>query len=246
MSRLHNPKAGFWIRLCVVILYPLDALLFRIRWRNLDRVPGPDSGGVIIAINHVSIIDTVLMARFVWQTGRIPRFLIKSGVFHTIGLGQIMRGAKQIPVYRGTTDASASLREAVTALAEGEAVVIYPEGTITKDPGQWPMEGKTGIARLVLLSPGTPVVPVGQWGAQHRRGVPLWKRFGRREAGASVGAPLDLSRYRGREPSAETLREITDVIMDAVRDQVAELRGAKAPDAFFKPPHKYVDKKKAS
>jgi 1-acyl-sn-glycerol-3-phosphate acyltransferase len=246
MSRLHTPKAGFWIRLCVVILYPLDALLFRIRWRNLDRVPGPDAGGVIIAINHISIIDTVLMARFVWQTGRIPRFLIKSGVFHTFGLGQIMRGAKQIPVYRGTEDASQSLREAVTALEQGEAVVIYPEGTTTKDPEQWPMEGKTGVARLVLLSPDTPVVPVGQWGAQRRRRLPWWKRVGRREAGASVGAPLNLSRYRGKEPSAETLREITDVIMDAVREQVAELRGQNPPGAFFKPSRKYVDKKKAS
>ena len=54
MSRLHKPKAGFWIRLCVVILYPLDALLFRIRWRHLDRVPPPSSGAVIIAMNHVS------------------------------------------------------------------------------------------------------------------------------------------------------------------------------------------------
>jgi 1-acyl-sn-glycerol-3-phosphate acyltransferase len=246
MTRLHKPKAGFWIRLCVVILYPLDGLLFRIRWRNLERVPGPDAGGVIIAINHVSIIDTVLMARFVWQTGRIPRFLIKSGVFHTFGLGQIMRGAKQIPVYRGTEDASQSLREAVTALEQGEAIVIYPEGTTTKDPTQWPMEGKTGIARLVLLSPDTPVIPVGQWGAQRRRTLPWWKKFGRREAGASVGESLNLSRYRGKEPSAETLREITDVIMDAVRVQVAELRNEKAPIAFFKPSRKYVDKKKAS
>lgn len=245
MTRLHTPKAGFWIRLCVVILYPLDGLLFKIRWRNLERVPGPDQGGVIIAINHVSIIDTVLMARFVWQTGRIPRFLIKSGVFHTFGLGQIMRGAKQIPVYRGTADASQSLREAVTALDRGEAIVIYPEGTTTKDPDQWPMEGKTGIARLVLLSPDTPVIPVGQWGAHRRRGVPLWKKFRRHEAGALVGEPLDLSKYRGREPSAETLREITDVIMDAIRAQVAELRGAKAPATFFKPARKYVDKQKA-
>lgn len=246
MTRLHTPKAGFWIRLCVAILYPLDGLLFKIRWRNIERVPGPDQGGVIIAINHVSIIDTVLMARFVWQAGRIPRFLIKSGVFHTFGLGQIMRGAKQIPVYRGTADASQSLREAVTALDRGEAIVIYPEGTTTKDPEQWPMEGKTGIARLVLLSPDTPVIPVGQWGAHRRRGVPVWKKLRRHEAVALVGEPVDLSKYRGREPSAETLREITDVIMDAIRDQVAELRGADAPVTFFKPARKYVDKNKAS
>src|SRR3954452_3893210 len=122
MSRLHRPKAGFWIRLCVVILYPFDALLFRIRWRHLDRVPPPARGGVIIAMNHVSILDTVLMARLVWDSGRIPRFLIKSGVFSVFGMGRIMRGAKQIPVYRGTEDASQSLREAVVALEAGEAV----------------------------------------------------------------------------------------------------------------------------
>ena len=82
MSRLHRPKAGFWIRLCVVVIYPcIDALLFRLRWRNLDRVTPPDRGGVIIAINHISHVDTLLMARLVWQSGRVPRFLIKAGLF---------------------------------------------------------------------------------------------------------------------------------------------------------------------
>ena len=170
MSRQYKPKAGFWIRLCVVLLFPFDSLLFRIRWHHLERMTPPTKGGVIIAINHVSHIDTVLMARFVWSSGRVPRFMIKAGVFTKPILGQIMRGAGQIPVHRGTTDAANSLRDAVTALERGEAVVIYPEGTITKDPAQWPMEAKTGIARLVLLSPDTPVVPVGQWGAQPTKG----------------------------------------------------------------------------
>ena len=249
MSRLHRPKAGFWIRLCVVLIYPLDAVLFRIRWRHLERMPAPSEGGVIVAINHISIVDTLLMARFVWQCGRVPRFLIKSGVFEVPVIGRIMTGAKQIPVFRGTSDAAQSLGAALDALAEGEAVIIYPEGTITKDPEQWPMQGKTGIARLVLLSPDTPVVPVGQWGAQQRTSLPWWKKLGRRRAGASVGMPIDLSRYRGKEPSAETLREITDVIMDAVREQVAELRGEAAPVSFFKSHHKFTDKlrhKKAS
>lgn len=247
MSRLYRPKAGFWIRLCVVVLYPLGALLFRIRWRHLDRMPPPSSGGVLIAINHLSAVDTVLMARLVWDSGRIPRFLIKSGVFKVVGMGQIMRGAKQIRVYRGTADASHSLGDAAAALAAGEAVVIYPEGTITTDPDQWPMQAKTGIARLVLLSPDTPVVPVGQWGAQHRTTVPWWRKlWGRRDAVASVGYPLDLRRYRGREASAETLREITDVIMDAVREQVAELRREPAPTRFFKPTRRFVDRRRAS
>jgi 1-acyl-sn-glycerol-3-phosphate acyltransferase len=242
VSRLHRPKAGFWIRLCVVLLYPFDGLLFRIRWRHLERVPAPSEGGVIIAINHISIVDTVLMARLVWQSGRIPRFLIKSGVFSVPLIGRIVRGAKQIPVYRGTADASQSLREAVDALEQGEAVIIYPEGTITHDPDQWPMQAKTGIARLVLLSPDTPVVPVGQWGAQHRPTLPWWRKLGRRRAGASVGEPLDLSHYRDRQPDAETLREITDLVMAHVREQVAELRGAPAPLSFFKTRRTYVDR----
>lgn len=242
MSRLHRPKAGFWIRLCVVILYPFDALLFRIRWHHLDRVPGPEQGGVIIAINHVSHIDTVLMARFVWQSGRVPRFMVKGGLFGKPLIGQIMRGAKQIPVYRGTTDAASSLSSAVEALDSGEAIVIYPEGTITKDPTQWPMQARTGIARLVLLSPDTPVVPVGQWGAQPLKRRALRSRLRRRTAEATVGEPVDLSRFRGAEPTAETLREITDVIMVAIRDEVAKLRGEPAPIEFFVPPQKRVDK----
>ena len=91
MSRLHTPKAGFWIRLCVVIIYPLCGLWFRIRWHHLDRMPA--RGGVIVVINHISYIDTLLMARLIWQTGRIPRFMIKSDVFSQPVLGAIMRGA---------------------------------------------------------------------------------------------------------------------------------------------------------
>jgi 1-acyl-sn-glycerol-3-phosphate acyltransferase len=242
VSRQYKPKAGFWIRLCVVILYPLDSLLFRIRWHHLERMVPPSEGGVIIVLNHVSHIDTVVMARFVWQTGRIPRFMIKAGLFDKPLLGRIMTGAGQIPVHRGTTDAANSLRDAVAALEHGEAIVIYPEGTTTKDPAAWPMESKTGVARLVLLSPDTPVLPVGQWGAQKRRGLSFERFFKRRTAEASIGERLDLSRFRGAEPTSQTLHEITDTIMSAVRTEVAGLRGEPAPSEFFKPARKYVDK----
>ena len=156
MSRLHTPKAGFWIRLCVALLYPLDAALFKIRWRGLEKIPA--EGGVILAVNHISHIDTILMARLVWQSGRIPRFLIKSGVFDKPVVGRVMSGAGQIPVYRGTTDAQKSLFASVDALRRGECVVIYAEGTITRDPDWWPMQGKTGIARLALTVPEVPII----------------------------------------------------------------------------------------
>lgn len=241
MSRLHRPKAGFWIRLCVVIVYPVAGLLFRIRWRHLERIPDPSTGGVIIAVNHLSQIDTFLMARLVWQSGRVPRFMVKAGVFGLPVIGRILRGAGQIPVHRGTVDAAASLRDAVAALERGEAIVIYPEGTTTKDPQHWPMLAKTGIARLVLLSPKTPVVPIGQWGAQ-RDGWSFRRLVRRRLAEAAVGEPIDLSRFRDTEPSATTLRDITDTIMCAVRAEVAEIRGVPAPTEFAKPPRVYIDK----
>jgi 1-acyl-sn-glycerol-3-phosphate acyltransferase len=242
MSRLHKPKAGGAIRFFVILIYPLVGALFRVRYRNLARVPAPSEGGVIIAINHISILDTLVMARMVWQSGRVPRFLIKSGVFDIWLLGRIVGRAGQIPVYRGTTEAADSLRAAAVALDRGEAVVIYPEGTITKDPEQWPMEGRTGIARLVLLRPDVPVIPIGQWGAQHRTTLPWYRKLGRRRAEASVGPALDLSKYHDRAATAETLREITDRIMDAVRTQVAEVRGATPPVRFYKPARRLVDR----
>ena len=243
MSRLHKPKAGFWIRLWVSILYPLDSLLFKVRFRHLDRVPAPSEGGVIIAMNHLSMADTALMARFVWQSGRIPRFMIKAGVFKWAIVGRMMQGSGQIPVYRGTGDASSFLRDAVTALDNGEAVVIYPEGTTTKDPANWPMQGKTGIARLVMLRPQIPVVPVGQFGPHRMHGLSIKRLFRKRTAAASAGEPLDFSRFQGQQPTPQALREITDEIMTAVRDQVAEIRGEAAPSEFFVPTRKYVDKK---
>lgn len=240
MSRLHTPKAGFWIRLCVVLIVPFTRLTYRTRWSGLERIPAPPEGGVIIALNHVSHIDTLLTARAIWTSGRIPRFLVKSALFHQPVVGRIMRGSQQIPVYRGTTDAAQSLRDAVTALARGEAVVIYPEGTITRQPEQWPMQGRTGIARLWLLSPDTPVIPVGQWGAQQRPFRP-GRLLRRPVSQVRVGAPVDLTRFRGAEPTAATLRAVTDTIMTAVRDEVAALRPGRPPAEFFRPEHRHVD-----
>lgn len=226
MTRLHKPKAGFWIRLAVVILYPFDSIMFRMRWHKLAAIPG--KGGVIIALNHISHVDTVLMARMIWQSGRIPRFLVKNTLFSKPAIGTILRGADQIPVYRGTTNAANSLQAAVDALADGEAVVIYPEGTVTKDPAQWPMLGKTGIARLALLAPDVPIIPIGQWGAQEVR-----KRRFRPLVQGAVGPPVDVERFRGAEPTGPILREMTDTIMGAVRDEVAKLRGETPPVEYF-------------
>ena len=66
---------------------------------------------------------------------------------------------------RQSAQSADALLAAVEAVGQGRAVVIYPEGTITRDPDLWPMAGKTGAARIALRT-GCPVIPIGQWGAQ--------------------------------------------------------------------------------
>lgn len=232
--RRVREKVGPYMGFAVAVVYPLTSLLFRRRWHGLDNVP--DHGPAIVAVNHLSYADPLIFGRFVWDAGRIPRYLAKSSLFELpFPLGRIMTGAGQIPVHRGAADAALSLQAAVDALGRGELVLIYPEGTVTRDPGFWPMRGKTGVSRLALLAPGVPVIPVGQWGAQnfldvyHRRFRPL----PRKRITVSAGEPVDLSEFTGAQPSAEVLEAMTDRIMRAVRDQVAFVRGEEAPAAFY-------------
>src|SRR6476661_2595209 len=205
MSRLHKPKPEWMVRAVVLALYLFSSLMFRIRFQHLDRIP--PTGGVILAANHISHVDTVLIARVVWQSGRIPRFMIKSSIFDNPVLGQIMRRSKQIPVSRGTADAAKSLDAARAALDAGEAVVIYPEGTLTKDPAQWPMQAKSGLARLVLLAPDMPVIPIGQWGSQQMPHQGPWHLLRRRVSrtsgrarGSTSGRANRPDGCRGDEP----------------------------------------------
>jgi len=223
VSRLHKPKAGFWIRFCVIVLFPLDALLFKLRWHHLDRMPA--DGGVLVAVNHISQADTPAMARMIWESGRIPRFLIKHTVFDWPVIGWVMKGAGQLPVYRASEQAADSLDAAIRALKDGQCVIIYPEGTITRTSDYSPMQAKTGVARLALACPDVPIVPIGQWGAQHTLGRGgRFRPIPRNRHEASVGEPVDLSEYRDQEPTAEILRVITDQVMAAVGEQVDYVR----------------------
>jgi 1-acyl-sn-glycerol-3-phosphate acyltransferase len=235
--RVGLRRLGFWYGLAAVILKPLSSAFTRREWRGIEHVPA--DGGVILAANHISHADPIVLADFVvYGTGRTARFLAKSTLFKGRGLvGTVMRGAHQIPVHRHTSDASLALRDAVEALRRGECVVIYPEGTVSRDPDKWPMAAKTGIARLALLS-GAPVVPVGQWGAQEildsyrAKGLHLLPR---RKVRVVAGPPVDLSPYEGRELTSEVLRDATDAVMAAVTALVAELRGESPPAVPFDP-----------
>jgi 1-acyl-sn-glycerol-3-phosphate acyltransferase len=229
----RHGRVGFWLRLAWAVIYPLDAALFKLRWRGQQHVPR--TGGVLVAANHVSYVDPLTFARFVWDSGRVPRFMAKSSLFEIFFIKWVLRGTKQIPVHRGAAEAGGSLRDAVAALEQGECVCIYPEGTVTRDPDFWPMSAKTGVARLALAT-DVPVVPVAQWGPQD---AVDWyaKRFRllpRKTVVCQAGPAVDLSAYRGRPVTAELLREVTDVLMAAVRDLLGEIRGQTPPTKFWR------------
>ena len=241
VARWGGARKGFWLQFAVVVIKPLSLLLTSRDWRGRQHVPR--SGGVILALNHVSYVDPLLVAHFVYGCGRLPRFLAKIEVFRLPFAGRVVRGAGQIPVLRHTPDAAQALSAAVEAIERGECLVIYPEGTITKDPQMWPMRARTGVARLAFLT-GAPVIPVAQWGAQdilsRDRKVRLLPR---RRVRFLAGPPVDLSRWQVPGPGdatnsvvdADTLRAVTDEIMARIAEQLAEFRGEPPPAQVWDP-----------
>jgi 1-acyl-sn-glycerol-3-phosphate acyltransferase len=133
-------------------------------------------------------------------------------------------------VERGSVNAARSLEALIGALRAGGAVVIYPEGTTTREPELWPMRGRTGAARLALAT-GAPVVPVAMWGPQ-KLFDPRTKRFSLRPripVTVVAGPPVDLSRWAGQTPNKPILDEMTEEIMLTIRDLLAGIRGGNPP-----------------
>jgi 1-acyl-sn-glycerol-3-phosphate acyltransferase len=119
-------------------------------------------GPLILAVNHVSPVDPLVMTAACRRVGLTPRFMATGGVFRAPVVGAVMRRCGHIRVDRRAATVAQALPAAAAALAANAAVLVYPEGRIGLDPWMWPERGKTGVARLAALS-GAPVVPVAQW-----------------------------------------------------------------------------------
>lgn len=226
-------RIGFWYRVAVVLLRRPMLTLTRRDWGGAEHLP---KGGIVVVTNHVSHVDPLVFAHFLYDNGRLPRFLAKAGLFDIFFVGSVLRGAKQIPVYRESSDAARAYSAAVDAVRAGECVAIYPEATLTRDPGLWPMKGKTGAARVALAT-GAPVIPVAQWGPQHVL-APYARRprlFPRRVMHVRAGAPVDLSAFMGRAVNADLLRAVTEKIMADITDLLEDIRGEQAPAVRFDP-----------
>jgi 1-acyl-sn-glycerol-3-phosphate acyltransferase len=113
-------------------------------------------------------------------------------------------------------------------------VQFYPEGTLTRDPDVWPMTGKSGAARVALMT-GAPVIPVAHWGAHEimppygMGGKGKVNLFPRHKVVVSAGPPVDLSKYQGQEITAQVLRDATEDIMTAITEVLAGIRGEQPP-----------------
>jgi len=221
-------RLGFWRRFAVATVKPTMWLLTRRTWSGMEHVPA--GGGVIIVVNHISHADPLPVACYIYDAGRWPSFLAKSGLFKLPVLGYLLKEVRQIPVHRGTSDAVKALEAARAGVKGGEAVVIYPEGTTTREPDLWPMRGKTGAARL-WLDTGAPVIPIVMWGPE-RIYDPRTRKLRllpRAEVTIIAGDPIDLSAWSGAAPTQQTLNEITDHIMLHLRDMLVEIRGGTPP-----------------
>ena len=193
----------------------LARTVYRPRVIDADKVP--TTGPVILAPNHLAVLDSFIVPLV------LPRpvsFLAKAEYFSGGGArGSLTKwlfgSLGAIPVERGRGRAAKeALDAAERVLLGGGAFGIHPEGTRSPDGRLY--RGRTGVARLAL-STGAPVVPVGLIGTDklQPRGTkiprphPVTVRF---------GDPLDFSRYAGMEGSLPVLRSITDEIMYAISE----------------------------
>lgn len=215
-------------RRVVRTLRPVMMRVTRRHWSGLENLPR--TGGFLVCPNHVSYADFLALAHLMVDAGRPVYFLGKSGLFETPVIGRIITAADQIPVYRGTERAADAYRAAVAAVRAGKAVAMYPEGTLTRDPGIWPMKGKTGAAR-VALETRCPVLPVTMWGPEQII-APYSGRlrlFPRKTMRIIVGAPVALDDLYDQPPAAVAAREATERIMAAITGQLEQIRGETAP-----------------
>jgi 1-acyl-sn-glycerol-3-phosphate acyltransferase len=229
-----RPRRGFWFGLVVAIVKP-----FMLIWTKQDfrgRQNMPRTGGVVFVTNHISHFDPFVLGFYIWECRRIPRLLGKASLFKLPVAGRILASAGQIPVYRDTVEAADAFRAAVAAVEQGECVGVYPEGTITRDPDLWPMTGKTGAARIALMT-GCPVIPVANWGAQEilksYTGKIRFRLLPRKTLQVRAGTPVDLSAFEGKPLTNQLLHEATEVIMARVAETLGELRGETPPKELY-------------
>jgi len=224
----------FWPLAAIVV--PLVSIFAKIEVEGGENLP--EEGPYVLAPSHYSEIDPLIVAVATWRLGRAPSFMAKESLFRVPVLGWALRATGMVPVARAGSASSAkqTIETAERLLASGRGVIVYPEGTLTRDPDLWPMRGKTGAVRVALVG-GLPVIPMATWGVQQimpRYGkLSLWPL--RKRVKVLLGPPVDLSAYTGRAGHQSALVEATDVVMARIAELTGELRGETPPAERWNP-----------
>ncbi|OAN43576.1 lysophospholipid acyltransferase family protein [Microbacterium sp. H83] len=225
----------FWPLAAIVI--PLISLLAKIRITGREKLPR--DGAFVLAPNHYSEFDPLIVAVAVWRIGRAPRFMAKESLFRVPVLGWVLRATGMVPVARSSSASAAkqTIRQSEELVEHGRGVIVYPEGTLTRDPDMWPMRGKSGAVRLALAD-GIPLIPMAHWGTQeimgrYQKGLSLWPL--RKRVDVVIGDPVDVSDLRGRATEAAALNEATTRLMNAITALLEGLRDEKAPAERWNP-----------
>ncbi|MBO9626967.1 MAG: 1-acyl-sn-glycerol-3-phosphate acyltransferase [Microbacterium sp.] len=233
-SETRRPSL-FWPLAAIVV--PLVSLLAKIRVAGREKLPA--EGAFVLAPNHYSEFDPLIVAVAVWRLGRAPRFMAKESLFRVPVLGWVLRSTGMIPVARSSSAAAAkqTMKQSEELVEHGRGVIVYPEGTLTRDPDLWPMRGKSGAVRLAL-SDDIPLIPMAQWGTQaimgrYQKGLSLWPL--RKPVQVVIGDPVDLSDLRGRAGEPAALNEANTRLMNAITALLEGLRDEKAPAERWNP-----------
>lgn len=223
----------FWLLAGLVL--PIWSMMVGYRFTAKSMLPA--SGPFILSPNHYSEIDPLVMGAATWKLGRQPRFMAKASLFRIPVVGWLLKLSGQIPVERQGAGSSENPMGAASVLIEkGRGVIVYPEGSLTRDPDLWPMRGKSGAVRLALES-GIPLYPAAHWGTQEL--MPRYAKaihpFPRKIIDVAVGDPLDLSEYAGKNIDQRVVTEATNKLMDAIAALLGELRGTQPPKERWDP-----------
>lgn len=211
---------------------PVMNLLMSHTWVGMEKIPD----GCIVVSNHNTEIDPLVVGHALYASGKYPRFLAKKSLFSVPVVGKLLSLAGMVPVDRGGPGAGTSLDVATTQLERGGCIVVYPEGTLTRDPDLWPMRGHSGAARLALRT-GAPVIPVVHWGDHELfpRYGKMFRPFPRKRVVVTVGEPIDLSEYSGQPLTRKVMLAATDTIIRAITADLVKLRGGTPPEHPWDP-----------
>lgn len=220
----------FWVLAALIL--PIWNL--SVRYRFHGRLPG--HGAFVLTPNHYSEIDPLIMGAAAFKLGRLPRFLAKESLFKIPVVGWVLRATGQIPVERAGGTGQAAIRAAEALVDNGRMVIVYPEGSLTRDPDLWPMRGKTGAVRIALER-NIPIIPAAHWGTQaimprYGKRVRLFRRL---PVDVAIGEPVDLSPWRGQPLDSAVMTEATAAVMAAITGLLEDLRGEQAPAQRWDP-----------